>query len=162
VKADRRIREQLGAWLDGELPAGQAEEISRALERDPALAEQLRRLRQLERSLQELAPIEPAADFEARFRARLARQRAGAVASWRERARERLRTAPARWALGGVTLAGAALALLLAQRAPLRTERDGDWSIVADAERYELLQDQDLELLEVLEVLEAWDGSQEG
>jgi hypothetical protein len=36
-----------------------------------------------------------------------------------------------------------------------------DWEIVADGQAYELLQTDDLELLEVLEILEAWDGSTE-
>ena len=52
----------------------------------------------------------------------------------------------------------AAVALLL-MRAP--ADPDPDWVIVADAESYELLQEEDLELLDVLEILEAWDGSED-
>ena len=36
-----------------------------------------------------------------------------------------------------------------------------DWEIVAEAGRFEMLLDEDLELLFALEVLEAWDGSEE-
>ena len=39
---------------------------------------------------------------------------------------------------------------------------DEDWEIVADAEQFEMLVEEDLELLLTLEVLETWDGSEEG
>lgn len=102
-------------------------------------------------ALSSLSPVTPPADFEARFWARIARER-DAPAGWRAR----IPTRRLVLALGGV--AAAALALVLALRDP--TAPDADSQIAASAEDYELLEDPDLDLIEVVDVLEGWDGDQ--
>jgi len=47
---------------------------------------------------------------------------------------------------------------VLALRGP--TEPDVDLQIVANGEDFELLEDPDLDLVEVVDKLEAWDGDQ--
>jgi hypothetical protein len=59
--------------------------------------------------------------------------------------------------LGGA--AAVAAAALLLGRAP--ADPDPDWLIVVDSDGYEILQEGELELLDVLEILEAWDGSED-
>ena len=59
--------------------------------------------------------------------------------------------------LGSAAVVAVAVALLV--RAP--GDPDPDWPIIVDAESYELFQEGDLELLDVLEILEAWDGSED-
>jgi hypothetical protein len=100
----------------------------------------------------ELPRLEPSAQFEAGFWARLAREKE--QAGWRASLR-RLR--PAGWLVGAG--AAAALALLLTLGDPALPEQD--WDIVADAERFDLLREGDLELLSALDVLEAWDGTED-
>jgi hypothetical protein len=110
------------------------------------------RFRKVDDLVAGLPRLEPSAQFEAGFWARLAREkdRAGWSASLR-----RLR--PAGWLVGaGVA---AALALLLTLGDPALPEQD--WDIVADAERFDLLREGDLELLSALDVLEAWDGTED-
>jgi anti-sigma factor RsiW len=107
--------------------------------------------RSLSGALSSLSVVAPPADFEARFWARIARER-DAPTGWRAR----LLTRRFALALGGV--AAAALAVVLALRD--RTAPDADLPIAANAEDYELLEDPDLDLIEVVDVLEEWDGDQ--
>jgi hypothetical protein len=96
--------------------------------------------------------VDPSPQFEAGFWARLARAEEGAGG------RTILRyLRPAGWLVGAG--AAAALALLLTLGDPALPEQD--WTIVADAESFDLLREVDLELLSALDVLEAWNGNQD-
>lgn len=58
--------ERLSAWLDGELPPEQAEEVARLVETDPAWAEAYRRLKALDRVLDLWTVPPPPADLARR------------------------------------------------------------------------------------------------
>ncbi len=162
----RDLTGELGSYLDGELPGDARERIEASASADPALREQLDQLRRLDAALAELSPPEPSPGFETRFRARLAAERERrARPAWR-RLLDRLELSHLLWGAGG--LAAASAALLLAQRPPtdaaFAPERPAlDLAIAAEAEpeAWELLREEDLELLEVLEILEDWDGTAE-
>jgi hypothetical protein len=113
-------------------------------------------LRRVDELVARLPRVEPSPQFEARFWARLARQRESDAEP--RGLRERLwRLRPTGWLVGAG--AAAALALLLTLGDPALPEQD--WNIVADGEGFDLLQEGDLELLSALDVLEAWNGSQD-
>jgi hypothetical protein len=105
----------------------------------------------LDEALERLPRIEPHPQFEARFRARLARaEEAGSQRGW-----GRLRwPRQLEWAIPAAGLAAVALALTLAS--PSAPEEE--WSLVADREGFELVMAADPELLDVLDALETWDG----
>jgi anti-sigma factor RsiW len=158
----RPVDERLSAYLDGELGPEERADLEARLREQPDAESQLAALRALERALGELPRIEPDAGFEARFRARLESvvraepsARAGAL-------RRRLRGRGAWLGAGAFATAAAAAALVLwfGRAEP----RAGDLDLLAaleDPETWELLGSEDVELLEVLEILEAWDGVQE-
>ncbi len=106
--------------------------------------------RALDEALERLPRIEPHPQFEARFRARLARaEEAGSQRGW-----GRLRwPRQLEWAIPAAGLAAVALALTLAS--PSAPEEE--WSLVADREGFELVMEADPELLFVLDELETWD-----
>jgi hypothetical protein len=108
--------------------------------------------RKVDELVARLPRVEPSPQFEAGFWARLARAEEGA-----ERRTLLRYLHPARWLVGAG--AAAALALLLTLGDPALPEQD--WTIVADAESFDLLREGDLELLSALDVLEAWNGSQD-
>ncbi|HXZ86422.1 MAG TPA: zf-HC2 domain-containing protein [Myxococcota bacterium] len=153
----RRIDVRLSAYLDGELPARERTELEPALA-EAELARQLAALRALEHELRELPQLEPGADFEARFRARLAAERT----AQREPFWRRLRALGAGRALvGACALAGAiALAVWLRRPQPIGPELE-QVAEIRDPETWDMLRSEDVELFEVLEILEAWDGVQE-
>jgi anti-sigma factor RsiW len=146
-------RPTLLAYLDDELGSSERAELETHLAGCEACRAALAAQRRLSGALASLTPIEPPRDFEARFWARVARDEdpPGAV-GWRERFFSR------RLALGLGGAAAAAIALVLALRGP--AEPDIDLQIVANAEDLELLEDPDLDLIEVVDKLEAWDGDQ--
>ncbi len=148
-------REDLMVYLDLELTASARREVEDHLSGCAGCSRELERLRQLGDSLAALPQIEPSPRFTARFWARLARESDARLAI--SRLWDRLSLPRLVLGLGGAA-AVAAVALLL-MRAP--ADPDPDWVIVADSESYELLQEGDLELLDVLEILEAWDGSED-
>jgi hypothetical protein len=113
-------------------------------------------LRRVDELVARLPRVEPSPQFEARFWARLARQRES-DAEPRGLSERLWRLRPTGWLVGAG--AAAALALLLTLGDPALPEQD--WNIVADGEGFDLLQEGDLELLSALDVLEAWNGSQD-
>ena len=113
---------------------------------------QSKRFRKVDELVARLPRVEPSPQFEAGFWARLARAKEGAG---RRTILRYLR--PARWLAGAGAVA--ALALLLTLGDPALPEQD--WTIVADAESFDLLREGDLELLSALDVLEAWNGNQD-
>ena len=150
----RRWSREIGAYLDGELPAAARIPFEGHLPDCGDCREALEAQRELDLALRALPRIEPSPQFEAHFRARLARSqretsRRGSLRSWR--------LLVGQVAFAAVTVT--AIAWLVTRGDPALPE--SDWQIVAEAERFELLLDEDHELLWSLEVLEAWDGSEE-
>jgi len=137
------------AYLDGELSSTERAELQAHLEGCAACHSALEAERRLSGALASLSAVEPPRDFEARFWARIARERDAPV-GWRERLFSR------RLALAFGGAAAAVVATVLALRGP--TEPDVDLQIVANSEDYELLEDPDLDLIEVVDVLEELDG----
>lgn len=159
----RPLDERLSASLDGELSARERDALERELRAAPDAAAQLEALRALERALGELPRVEPTAGFDARFRARLEQELASRRAPRWQRVREWL--APRGAWVGAGTLAAASAALLLALWLGRSPAPDSELEFIAlleDPETLDLLRSDDVELLEVLDILEAWDGSSEG
>jgi anti-sigma factor RsiW len=152
---NRPLDERLSAYLDGELGERERDALESSLAHEPEGAQQLARLQALERSLRELPGLAPGSDFAVRFRARLERELRAARAPWWRRAFP--------MALGGFAAAAAAvvLALWLGRPEPLAPELE-QVAEIPDPDTWELMRSGDVELLEVLEILEAWDAVQEG
>jgi anti-sigma factor RsiW len=154
----RRLDERLSAYLDGELSGRERAELEPAL-REPETARQLDALRALERGLRDLPPIGPSDDFAARFRARLERERAARREPWWRALRS---PGPGRVFAGAAAIAAALALAIWLQRRPQPLGPDLEQvAEVRDPETWEMLRSEDVELLEVLEILEAWDGVQE-
>jgi anti-sigma factor RsiW len=157
----RRGDERLSAWLDGELEPRERSALEAELREQPGTAAQLEPLRELERALGELPRVEPGAGFEARFRARLEQELAERRLSWWQRAWDRL--VPGSLVGAGAFATAAALialAVWLGRPEALGPELE-QIAEIGDPEAWELLRSEDVELLEVLEILEAWDGVQD-
>ena len=157
----RRWGAEIGAYVDGELPAAARISFDEHLPDCAECRETLAAHSAIDLELRALPRVEPSPRFEAQFWARLAR------AEEEKPARAWLRSWPVRVAEVAFVAAGVgALAWLVTGGDPalpgdtaLLERRD--WEIVAEGERFELLLDEDHELLWSLEVLEAWDGSEE-
>ncbi|MBW2280618.1 MAG: zf-HC2 domain-containing protein [Deltaproteobacteria bacterium] len=156
----RRWGAEVAAYLDGELDEAAGPSFDAHLPDCEACGEALEAQRALDVDLRSLPRIEPSPQFEAQFWARLARAEGeepvrGWLHSWR------MRVAEVAFVAAGV----GALAWMVTQDDPRATQTtallEKDWEIVAEGERFELLLDEDHELLWSLEVLEAWDGSEE-
>ncbi len=148
----RRWGDEIGAVLDGELPAEALALFEGHLPECDACSRALELQRGADLQLAGLGRVEPSPQFEARFWARLARD--GASQPTGRARRFGLR-------FPGFALAGAGLVALLWVLTPgdaALPERD--WQIVAETD-FELLLDADHEILLELEELEAWDGSEE-
>ncbi len=156
MTACRGYRENMSAFLDEELASSDRRalesHLAGCLECSDALARQLR----LSGALAALPQVAASPQFEARFWARLAREREDR-GQGRARRREWFTSTRLAVALGGA--AAVAVSALLLGRAP--SDPDPDWLMVADTDSYEILQEGELELLDVLEILEAWDGNED-
>lgn len=156
--AERRA--MLVAYLDEELGAAERAELETHLAGCEACGNALAAERRLSGALAALPAVVPPRDFETRFWARLARERDGARIA-------RERDAPVGWlervfsrrlALALGAAAAVAIAVVFGLRGP--TDPDVDLQIVANEDDIELLEDPDLDLIEVVDKLEAWDGEQ--
>lgn len=152
----RGYRENMTAFLDEELATSDRRAFESHLAGCPECSEELSRQRQLSGALASLPQVEASPQFEARFWARLARETEDRVQG---RARLREWLTPTRLAVGLGGAAAVAVFALLLGRAP--ADPDPDWLMVADTDSYEILQEGELELLDVLEILEAWDGNED-
>ncbi len=149
-------RDDVVAYLDHELESASRAALESHLATCEACSLEIERQRQLGEALAALPQLEPSGEFTARFWARLAREgesRSRPLAGLREW----LTASRVGIGLGSAAAVAATIALLV--RVP--ADPDPDWPIVVDAESYELFQEGDLELLDVLEILEAWDGSED-
>ncbi len=160
----KRDREEISAYLDGELAPAARTELESHLDSCAECAAQLAAQRKLGDMFAALPAVTPAGDFEARFWARIARE-----ADREPTLAERLRAyfSPGRM----LALAGAAaLALVFALGLPRSTtvesaaetvaERkvaDPDVKIVRSARDFELMRDPDMEAIADVDALEAWD-----
>ena len=149
-------REDLVAYIDHELEPGSRSALESHLATCEGCSQELERQRQLSEALASLPQLEPSGELTARFWARLARE-----GESRPRRLADLRTwlTGSRIAVGLGSAAAVAAGVALLVRAP--ADPDPDWPIIVDAENYELFQEGDLELLDVMEILEVWDGSED-
>jgi anti-sigma factor RsiW len=153
---------ELSAYRDDELAPAARGALESHLPGCASCRSALDRLAWLDARLGELPAAAPSPDFEARFRARLAR--ASEPAGWRARLEHVTAALRPAWSLPALAAAVAAVAALLYLRDP-RTGRgpeiDPDWAIAADVEGFELVLAEDPELLAALDLLEGWDGLEE-
>jgi anti-sigma factor RsiW len=178
-------REQIGAFLDGELDAGGRAAFEAHLSTCAGCRQALEDQRQLAQAFAELPPVAAPPDFEARFWARIAREREAPAGFG---ARLRGFFSPVR----ALALAGATAALLVLLFANLRSTpidptvaavaveptrapaaepapalaanaalspADTDARIVTNVRDFELLQDPEIDAISELDVLEEWDDA---
>ena len=146
------------AYLDRELrPPERVARFEEHLPSCEACRKALEVQRWLSDELAALPQVEASAQFEAGFWARLARAEPDTPprSRWLGWLRAPALAPAVRWGLGAAVLVAALFLAYPGSRPPL----DADWAIVAEAEDFELTLDTDPQLLEVLDVLEAWDGS---
>lgn len=114
-------------------------------------SERLEAFRALDEQLERLPRIEPSPQFEASFRARLARAEdtPRGLAGW-------FRRLQPEWAIPATALAGLAVLITLSQSAL----PPADWELVSEPEVFDLIMDADPELLAMLDALESQDESE--
>ena len=144
---------ELGAYLDDELGPAQLAAFEAHLPGCSACRDAIDAGRWLADQFAALPAVEPSPRFEARFWARVARESDATPRSFWQR------LSPLRLATAAGSLAVIAAVLLFSE--PRRPSSD-EWALIASAETFELMLEDDYELLFELEVLEAWDGSREG
>jgi anti-sigma factor RsiW len=158
----KRDREEIGAYADGEL----AGEVRAAFESHLAACASCRAEvaahERLAHAFASLPEVTPAGDFEARFWARVAREREARQTSW-----------PSwltwRRVLGFAAVTAVALLLflplpgrrtgegLLSSHPAATAKVDPDVKIVSNPKDFELLQDPDMDAISEVDVLEDWD-----
>jgi anti-sigma factor RsiW len=159
----RGIDERLSALLDAELEPAERDALEAELRARPETSAQLEALRALERALTDLPRLEPRPGFETRFRARLAGELAREWPPWWRRAGEPFAARGVWLGAGATAAAAAALFLALWPGSPQRPDAELEFiALLEDPDTLELLRSEDVELLEVLEILEAWDDVREG
>jgi anti-sigma factor RsiW len=153
----RSFAEDLGAYHDGELAVAARQALERHLDGCGACSAQLAELRALDGAIQGLPRIAPSADFQARLQARLARAGSLAAAPGRAPLRRRRGRGLRAGGLAGGLAAAAALLFWMDGVGSTRPMDREDWQIVSDEETFDLLLDDDHDLLYALDVLEDWD-----
>jgi anti-sigma factor RsiW len=154
-----RFGEELSAYRDGELEPGARSAFEAHLGDCPACQTALGSLSWLDEQLAGLPAIQASPQFEARFWARLAR--AQEPTGWRGALARLARSWRSEWSLPSAAAAALALAALIALQLGRPEPVDADWDLAADAEGFELVLTEDVDLLVTLDVLEEWDGSEE-
>jgi anti-sigma factor RsiW len=155
----KRDREAIAAYVDGELETSARTELESHLETCEACRELVAAQRRLGEMLAALPEVTPAGDFEARFWARVARERDAAPPGFAARTLA-LFSLRRLLLLGAVT--AAALALLVAiPRLPITpaAKVDPDVKIVTNETDFQLLQDPDIDAIADVDVLEEWDDA---
>jgi anti-sigma factor RsiW len=154
-------REAQSALVDGELGGAERAELETHLETCDACRAALADHERLDALLRALPQVTPAPDFEARFWARVARERAAAeTGGLSGRLRAWLRPAVLA-GLSGVAAASVAAFVLLHQT-PTSTSAalDPDARLVVNERDFELIQDDDMDVVSDVDVLEDWDADQ--
>ncbi len=141
-------RERIDAYLDDELAAEERSAFEREIERSASLRQALGEREGLDHAIRALPLVEVSPQFESHFRARLARAKDRQGLLVRARTWAGIFAAPA--------VAAAALALLVGN--PSLPE--ADWALITDADAFELILEEDPDLLATLDVLESWNPSE--
>jgi anti-sigma factor RsiW len=167
----KRDTETISAYLDGELDTVARAELESHLETCDSCRVKLAATRRLGEMFAALPEVTPSSDFEARFWARIARERdepAGLLSLVFEYFTQRRVIA-----LGAALVGAAVFALLLPQGEPsltptgvptasTKTKLDPDVRIVTNATDFQLLQDPDIDTIADVDALEAWDDDSPG
>jgi Putative zinc-finger len=172
-----RDREEIAAFVDGELEPASHAGLESHLETCAGCRELVAAERRLGEMFAALPPVTPSGDFEARFWARVARERDAAAPGMLARIAAFFTLGRA-LALGALTAVALAFALDLS-RGPFaptsppaagpaetttaaktaKSEPDPDVRIVTNAKDFELLQDPDMDAISNVDVLEDWDDA---
>jgi anti-sigma factor RsiW len=165
-----RDRETIAAFVDGELGPAALAELESHLETCAGCRELVAAERRLGELFSALAPVTPSGDFEARFWARIAREREAATGGIGARL-ARLFSVRRALVFGAVTAVALVLALNLS-RSPSEVtpsagptasaKPDPDVRIVKSEKDFELLQDPDMDAITEVDVLEDWDDASPG
>lgn len=162
---------QIEPYLDGELEVQRLADFEAHLPACPNCLGELESKRWLADQLAALPNAEVSPQFEAQFWARIAREEDAAATSFLARFFAGLRT---QWAVPATLVA--VLSLWFSLGGPEQNElgpklasapalaptlAPTDWELLTNAEEFELLATEELELFALLDVLEDWDGSEE-
>lgn len=154
----KRDKAAIAAYVDGELESSARAELESHLEACAPCRELVAAQRRLGEMFAALPEVTPPGDFEARFWARIARERDAQPTGFAARVRELFSPRRA-LALGAAAVVALALAIAL-PRAPTESAKpDPDVRIVTNATDFELLQDPDQDEIADVDVLEAWDDA---
>jgi anti-sigma factor RsiW len=158
---------EIAAFVDGELGAAERAELESHLATCAGCRELVAAQRHLGAMFAALPEVTPPGDFEARFWARIAREREAASGGFAAGLR-RLFTPRRALVLGAAAVFALALAIVL-PRAPggpipalgptASAKPDVDVHIVSNASDFELLQDPDMDAIADVDVLEDWDDA---
>jgi anti-sigma factor RsiW len=165
----KRDREELSAYIDGELAPAARAELESHIQACASCRAEVAAQDRLGEAFASLREVTPPGDFEARFWARIAREKEAAAepAGWRRWLTwPRALTAAAVTALGLILLVPAAtqhapgLHKLVSIALPKGTVKAvPDVKIVSNPKDYELLQDPDMDAISEVDVLEDWDDA---
>ena len=158
----RRNPENIAAYVDDELGPAERAELEAHHADCTACREQVAAERRLGELFAALPEVQPPGDFEARFWARIARERdpeagRGVVARLRRWFSPRVLSL-------GLAAAGVAVLLLIPRGgtdlapSPLHVPA-ADAPIVANSEDFEMVQDPDMDAISMVDVLEDWDDA---
>src|SRR5262245_29839756 len=166
----KRDREEISAYLDGELDLAARQELESHLETCAACRELVTAQRKLSEAFAALPQVTPRGDFEARYWARIARER-DSQPTFAERLAAYF-SFPRLLALGAGVAAAVTFAIMLPQSptsespAPeIVVERkvaDPDVKLMRNKQDYELLQEPDMDAIADVDVLEVWDDGSPG
>ncbi|HXX48873.1 MAG TPA: zf-HC2 domain-containing protein [Myxococcota bacterium] len=155
----QRDPEIAAAYVDGELGPAELAELEVHLAGCAACREQVAAERRLGELFATLPSVQAPGDFEARFWARIARERdpdPGLMARVRRWFTPRVLSL-------GVAAAGVALLLLVPRGGSNPTSGlrvpEADAPIVANSEDFELVQDPDMDAISMVDILEDWDDA---
>jgi anti-sigma factor RsiW len=165
----KRDREQLSAYIDGELAPAARAELESHIQACASCRAEVAGHDRLAEAFASLREVTPPGDFEARFWARVAREKEAAAAPagiWRWLTWPRALAASALAALAVLLLVPQAREHVAPKLVPVTLSHpevavkiDPDVKIVSNPKDFELLQDPDMDAISEVDVLEDWDDS---